>query len=82
MLCCVAFVFVFSVGKAGRDSSRAGGETKILTIHPSIRCDVGSHANSTSSFFTKIVPIPYVFLRILICWFSKFDSICGGWCTF
>ena len=34
VLCCVCLIF--SGGKAGRDSSKAGGETKILTIHPSI----------------------------------------------
>ena len=37
VLCCVVLcLFVFSGGKAGRDSSKAGGQTKILTIHPSI----------------------------------------------
>ena len=45
----VLCLFVFSGGKAGR-------KTKILTIHPSIRCDVGSHANSPSLFL-------YAFLR-------------------
>jgi len=45
----VLCLFVFSGDKAGR-------KTKILTIHPSIRCDVGSHANSPSLFL-------YAFLR-------------------